>query len=234
MHRSSSVAGRTDPANVALPAIGVARIEDFDALDAATAGLKARDRARLDTNISEKRRRELLAGRRLLRELAVHLELPVTFDGAEGGAGIEVCGAASTGGGLSASVTHSDAWIACAIGRGQGIGIDLEVLVERDFLALAEAAFPDSVASLAGLRGDDLTLAFYRRWTQHEAGIKCGADAEHDASWVLPGAWVLSMKWLTGRPVTGPLLWDKRTRRFRSLDAQPQDRPEHDGGECRR
>jgi 4'-phosphopantetheinyl transferase len=226
MHPLPSAAGRTDAVTRGLPALAVARMDAFGRLNATSARLLARDRARLATITSEKRRGELLAGRRLLLELAAHLALPVAFDGAEGAAGVVVRHHGPGMPPLSASVTHSGDWIACAIGTDGGIGIDLEVLAERDFTALAEASFPDCLGSLAALSGPEQAIAFYRRWTEHEAAIKRGrATTSRCANWVLPGEWVLSLNWSSGA-VPPPLLWDGRARRFGLLELEALDRTE--------
>lgn len=233
MLRSCSAAGATESRGVALPAIAVARIDSLGALDATAEHLQARDRARLAAIASEKRRRELLAGRELLGRLARHLRLPaVVFDGAEGAAGVEVRSATERAGALSASVTHSGGWIACAIGEEGGVGVDLETLAERDFLALAEASFPELVADLEALSGDERKIAFYRRWTRHEAAIKRGRGQGRQASWRHEGEWVLSLDMPVGSgQVPKPMLWDDRTGAFRPPDLEVLDRSSRWPGE---
>lgn len=216
------------PGKSSLPAVAVARIDGLGAHDPADAvRLQPRDRTRFEGMGSAKRRRELLAGRRLLAELAASLDLAVAFDGAEAAAGV-VVDAGSTGSvALSASVTHSGPWVACAIGDADGIGIDLEVLAERDFLALSEAAFPGSAASLSALASSDRAMEFYRRWTRHEAAVKCGTRQDrHQASWGLPDHWILSLNWSSGcGPAAEPLLWDDRARGFIRLHLEPLEAP---------
>ncbi len=212
MPRSSSAAGCTERVRLAQPAVGVARIDAFDGFDPASACLQPRDRARLVSIASGKRRRELLAGRRLLQALANHLDMQATFDGAEDGGGVVAC----AGPRVAASVTHAGPWVACAIADTERVGIDLEVLADRDFMALAEAAFPDAVAALSSLPAAERGIAFYHRWTLHEAAIKCGpSQPRRQASWMLRDAWVLSLQWVGGAAsVDGPLLWDAQTARF--------------------
>ena len=226
MLRSPSAAGVAESAAAALPAVAVARIDACDAFSATAERLQARDRARLAAIASDKRRRELLAGRQLLGRLARHLHLcTVVFDGAEGAAGVVVRGATERAGALSASVTHSGGWIACAIGGEEGVGIDLETLSERDFLALAEAAFPELVPELEALTRDERKIAFYRRWTRHEAAIKRGKGPGRQASWMHAGEWVLSLDMPEGSgEVPKPMLWDDSRGAFRPLYLDVLDR----------
>ena len=219
MRQSPSVAGCTELTQAALPAIGVARIDTLRGLDATADLLQERDRSRLRRIASGKRRHELLAGRWLLRALSTHLGFSqVVFDGADGAAGVVVRTAGQTDPKLSASLTHAGQWVACAFGREDGIGIDLEVLAERDFVALAEAAFADAAEAIRVLAPEERKVAFYRRWTQHEAAIKRGAGAGRDASWMLPGQWVLSLNWSSSAAtVPGPMIWDESAGAFRPL-----------------
>lgn len=219
MHRSPSVAGCVEPIRAALPAIGVARIDALDGLDAAADLLQEYDRARLQRITSEKRRRELLAGRWLLQALSAHLGVPpAVFDGAEGAAGVIVRTSEQAHLRLSASVTHAGQWIACAFGWEDGVGIDLEILVERDFVALTEASFADAAEAIRALAPEERKVAFYQRWTQHEAAIKRGAGTGREASWLLPGQWVLSLNWSSPAVLAaGPLIWDASARAFRPL-----------------
>jgi 4'-phosphopantetheinyl transferase len=217
----------------ALPAAAVARIDSLGALEAAVELLQARDRARLAVIASGKRRRELLAGRLLLSRLARHLRLPpVVFDGAEGAAGVVAWSGIKGIGALSASVSHSGGWVACAIGGEQGVGIDLETLSGRDFLALAEASFPESVAELEALPAEERKVAFYRRWTRHEAVIKRGSTRGRQTSWLQDGEWVLSLDMPADvGHVPEPVLWDDRIGSFRRLDLEALDRSSRFPGE---
>lgn len=221
MHQSPSVAGCTEPRRAALPAIGVARIDTLGGLDSAESLLQEFDRARLQRIASAKRRRELLAGRWLLQALSAHLGLsPVVFDGADGAAGVVVRTSAQSDLRLSASVTHAGQWVACALGCENGVGIDLEILVERDFLALTEASFADAADAIGALAPEERKVAFYQRWTRHEAAIKrgAGAGAGREASWLLPGQWILSLNWSSTVALPAdPLIWDEDGRRFLPL-----------------
>jgi 4'-phosphopantetheinyl transferase EntD len=125
-------------------AIGVVRIETIRTeLPAVAARLQPRDRCRFEVSRTEKRREELLAGRWLLHSFSRHLGLPsALFDTAETGAGLVARSCMSGAPRLSASITHAGGWVACALACGAPVGIDLEPLVERDFAALAAAAFP--------------------------------------------------------------------------------------------
>lgn len=188
-----------------LPAVAVARMDTLRDQDDAARRLQPRDRARFLAIASSKRRYELLAGRSLLRALAAHLDLtPVEFDGAEGRAGVVVCGRPVSGPELSASVTHAGPWVACALGHRDGVGIDIETLAERDVAALADFAFANDAASIRRLPAPERKLEFYRRWTRYEAAVKRGGQAGRAATWLLPGQWVLSLDWSSGAASVEP------------------------------
>lgn len=211
MRRSSSVAGGPEVRRPDLPAVAVAQMDTLRDPDHAADRLQPRDRARFIAIASSKRRRELLAGRSLLRALAAHLDLAsVEFDGAEGGAGVVVCGRPASAPELSASVTHAGPWVACALGHGDGVGIDIEALAERDVAALADFAFVNDAASIRKLPTPERKLEFYRRWTRYEAAVKRGGQAGRAATWMLPGQWVLSLDWTSGALSVEPQFMDDR------------------------
>jgi phosphopantetheinyl transferase len=202
----------------------VARIDALSGLDSVADLLQEFDRSRLRRIVSEKRRRELLAGRWLLQALSTHLGLsPVVFDGAEGAAGVVVRASTQADLRLSASLTHAGQWVACALGWEDGVGIDLEILVERDFVALTEASLAGAVDAIRALAPEERKVAFYQRWTQHEAAIKrgVGVGVGRETSWMLPGQWVLSLNWSSSAAFPAhPLIWDESAHTFRSLCAE--------------
>ena len=71
------------------------------------------------------------------------------------------------------SLTHSGQFVAAAISVAP-VSIDLECWKPRDVRALAAALFP---AQLPEIEVEGLP-AFYALWTQREARIKLGADAD--------------------------------------------------------
>ena len=75
------------------------------------------------------------------------------------------------------SISHSGDWIACAVGTGTQLGLDIELRdAARDVQALAAHAFgPDIQAALAALPDEARTGSFYRMWSRQEARIKLNA-----------------------------------------------------------
>jgi 4'-phosphopantetheinyl transferase len=87
-------------------------------------------------------------------------------------------------GAVGFSISHSGDWIACAVGTGTRLGLDIELRdAARDLQALAAHAFgPDVEAALEALPADARTATFYRMWSGQEARIKlnvpCAATYE--------------------------------------------------------
>jgi 4'-phosphopantetheinyl transferase len=213
--------------SVADVAIGVVRIETIRGeLPAVAARLQPRDRSRLEVSRTEKRREELLAGRWLLHAFSRHLGLPsVLFDTAESGAGLVARSCMGGAPRLSASITHAGGWVACALACEAPVGIDLEPLVERDFAALAAAAFPVADSVNDSLAPADRQTDFYRRWTSREACLKHGEPCGPCTSWSWQGQWVLSL--CAAAAATMPnaemWLWNGDTCRFEPLVLEQLD-----------
>lgn len=119
------------------------------------------------------RRRQFLAGHWLVRKLACERLGGAPTDwqwcsSADGEPSLHRDGQA-----ICISVSHSGEWLACAI-SSEPVGIDVEVSArERDWLALADYAFPSEVK----LEWRDLTpperrLKFMNWWCLHEARCK--------------------------------------------------------------
>lgn len=83
----------------------------------------------------------------------------------------------------AASLSHSRGWIACAVGVGSEIGVDIEVpAAERDLSSLADLAFtPQELSGLAQLTGPEREAAFYRLWCGKEAEYKYRHNAARHA-----------------------------------------------------
>lgn len=99
---------------------------------------------------------------------------------------VRIAGALADGVALPAvSLSHSRGWIACAVGMGTPIGVDIEApLAGRDLAALTEHAFtPAELSWLAQQTEDECQEdAFYRLWCAKEAEYKYRHHAgEHNA-----------------------------------------------------
>jgi 4'-phosphopantetheinyl transferase len=75
------------------------------------------------------------------------------------------------------SISHSGDWVACAVGAGTRLGLDLELRdASRDLQALAAHSFDAAAqAALAALPQAAQADAFYRMWSEQEARIKLNA-----------------------------------------------------------
>jgi 4'-phosphopantetheinyl transferase len=163
---------------------------DTGGLDPATlarweARLGGSEHARLVRFRRAARRRQFIAGRMLLRH-ALMLQ-----SGASGDCGpiavTERPGQAplvtsASGAYPYFSLSHSGHWVACAVGTGCAVGVDVEVPdPSRDVAALAAQAFSSAdaavVAALDGLRR---VPAFYQLWCAYEARCKLGAEHGSD------------------------------------------------------
>jgi 4'-phosphopantetheinyl transferase len=77
------------------------------------------------------------------------------------------------------SLSHSRHWIACVVGEGLALGVDIEVIdTRRNVLALSEAAFDTNEHDFIRKHGEsERMLAFYRLWTMKEALFKLWSNA---------------------------------------------------------
>ena len=121
------------------------------------------------------RQRQFLIGRVLLRlALAKSLQIrpqSIVFSERRGYSPLLI---EPTGVTPGFSLSHSGPWVACAVGREIGLGLDIEVLDDqRDLMALAEQAFTgDEVAFLGTKSGKERVAAFYELWSKEEAAYK--------------------------------------------------------------
>lgn len=124
------------------------------------------------------RRNQFLMGRGLLRlalgELLGRPARSVVLEDVHGQVP-RLVGAHSESTGFS--ISHSGDWVACAVGAGTRLGLDIELRdASRDLQALAAHSFDaDAQAALAGLPQAALADAFYRMWSEQEARIKLNA-----------------------------------------------------------
>jgi 4'-phosphopantetheinyl transferase len=77
------------------------------------------------------------------------------------------------------SISHSGAWVACALSRETALAIDIEVLdAARDIDRLIPYAFDAlTCEGLVALPEEQRRAGFYRHWTTAEARIKLGGAA---------------------------------------------------------
>jgi hypothetical protein len=147
--------------------VAYARIADIGAraLAATRERLSAAERARYARFATPRRRREFLAGRWLL-------EASRSAWNRRGGS----------------SVSHAGGWVACALLERGVPGVDIEPMVQRDFLKLGAWAFPQRNREPWPRVPRDARRAFYGRWTRYEARLK---GAKHSAycerTWYIDG-----------------------------------------------
>lgn len=93
---------------------------------------------------------------------------------------------------LGFSISHSGAWVACAVSLESTIGLDIErVNCSRDVLELALQAFSESeVARLHSLEGRRRAEEFYRMWCLREAQIKLGETATGEYLFLRPDVYL--------------------------------------------
>lgn len=164
--------------------IGIAQSCQVDAkyLVTIAADLGPRDSQRFGNFGSEKRRREFLLGRWILRQACFDWlgdeSGMLAFDSTPEGA-IKVASHTRPTDikDIKVSLSHTGNWIACALlaghASGTGIGIDIESMYERDYPALDEMAFaPGEHLPLHLLPTEAHRHEFYLRWTRHEACFK--------------------------------------------------------------
>lgn len=160
--------------------VGIVRLRDADPTGLALIAerLGPHDSERFIRFGSHNRQREFLCGRWLLHQ-AVTAWLgktsTYTLDSRPSGAPFLILPDTATH--IAVSLSHKDDWYACALTQRSSIGIDIELMVERDFSALDEMAFyhephpPLRTLPVAQRCGE-----FYRRWTRSEARFKAGFD----------------------------------------------------------
>lgn len=147
--------------------------------------LAAPEMARYHAFVRAERRRQFVAGRVLARQmLGAQLGVApasLALD-APSGAKPQLLGAPIP---IHFSISHSGPWVACAVGVGSDVGLDIERLdPKRDLLALAAQAFGEAErAALAAMDPAPRLRAFYRMWSGQEAWIKLGAPAVHSMDW---------------------------------------------------
>lgn len=77
------------------------------------------------------------------------------------------------------SISHSGAWVACAVSAQVALGLDIELRdSSRDHVALARQAFGEAqAAALAAMPEPARLSAFYDMWCREEATFKLGGPA---------------------------------------------------------
>lgn len=155
-----------------------------------TAWLGASERARLARFVRAERRRQFIAGRTLLRlALARLLGLAPESFAIEERPGRAPALAVPASAGVSFSISHSGAWVACAVSTDTEVGLDVErVDPAREVMALAEHSFSSQdVEALRVCPQEGQIAMFYRLWCLHEAHIKLGRTPGRDYLFELPG-----------------------------------------------
>lgn len=135
--------------------------------------------ARYQRFVRPERRRQFVIGRVLARKALAQLlgadprELPIE---ARPGQAPVLAGLYHT---TSFSISHSGAWVACAVSADSKLGLDIEQLDStRNITALAEQAFDaERCAWLAARPQASRVRDFYTLWSEQEARIKLGAHA---------------------------------------------------------
>ncbi|MDR2874708.1 MAG: 4'-phosphopantetheinyl transferase superfamily protein [Methylobacillus sp.] len=140
--------------------------------------LDEQDRIRCERLLTEKRKRQFLAGRILLKQaVGDMLQIPakeVRVITKEGIPSATTCQSGISPATIPAvSLSHSGSWIACAVSSAY-VGIDIEIPdPARDVLEMARQAFlPDERAWLAAQPEMAQKHAFYHLWTAKEAQYK--------------------------------------------------------------
>jgi 4'-phosphopantetheinyl transferase superfamily len=84
---------------------------------------------------------------------------------------------------LSFSLSHARQWIACAIGFGCKLGVDIEAIdPARDLQSISEIVFhPEDRRWLAQQESKDFVPEFYRLWCTREAALKLHSGACENA-----------------------------------------------------
>lgn len=149
---------------------------DLDRVDdGVTAALSAAERERAAGMVKERDARRWRRARGLLRSVlarylgadARELEIVTSHGGKPGLDGAEAAR-------LRFSVSRSDRFALLALAADREVGVDVEARGRplRE-LAIARRAFPDEVAGLTALEGEERRREFLRLWVRHEAQVKC-------------------------------------------------------------
>ncbi|EJN09293.1 4'-phosphopantetheinyl transferase superfamily protein [Herbaspirillum sp. YR522] len=148
--------------------------------------LGAAEQARLSGIVRPRRRREFILGRLLLRHGVARVSTCAVerIEVSErAGAGPQVTVPASHGEPIQASLSHGGGWIACAIGVGFALGIDIEADdAGRDLRALAQTALSEQERRWVDAQGE-CANAFYQLWCGKESFYKyrCNAGLQAEA-----------------------------------------------------
>lgn len=150
---------------------------DDTSIEAALSTLSDEERARADRFALPKHRRDFVAAHALLRRALSgwHPLDPRDWQFvADRGGKPELAPPQRSLTGLAFNLAHTDGLVACAIGRGVEIGIDVEAIDRQtDALALAERYFsPAERAHLQRSGASAATGRFIEIWTLKEAFVK--------------------------------------------------------------
>lgn len=145
-------------------------------LEAALGLLSADERARAERFAFSTHRREYIAAHALLRGALSewHPMDPGEWRFVAGPGGKpQLADAQASATQLSFNLTHTDGLVACAIGRGGRIGIDVEAIDRRtDTAALADRYFSPAERVALARAGDEQGRRFIEIWTLKEAFVK--------------------------------------------------------------
>lgn len=164
------------------PWVCIADMSDTDppGLSQIWSNLGPHDLQRFATFGSKKRQREFLLGRWLLCRAAIAWlgeTTKITFDSTSSGS-LHVRGPKGCPP-ITASLSHASDWFACALTFNGSIGIDIEPIIDRDFVSMDDLAFSENGhPPLSQVPIDVRPQEFYKRWTLHEARFKF-KQAEH-------------------------------------------------------
>jgi 4'-phosphopantetheinyl transferase len=167
---------RASPERILPPWVGIADMRHADpvGLSRISDKLGSRDCQRYATFRSEKRRQEFLLGRWLLRRATAAWlgdASRVTLDSTPSGVPTVMVPEGYPP--ITASLSHTGGWFACALTFNGTLGIDIEPIIKRDFEAMDELAFSDTgYPPLDQLPVEIRPREFYKRWTRHEARFK--------------------------------------------------------------
>lgn len=154
------------------------------------ASLTAGEQQRYRAFVREQRQRQFVAGRMMLRRaISMVADIPpeaIQVDEQLGKPPLVTLDVRART--PSFSISHSGAWVACAVSMESPVGLDVEVPdSQRDIAALASKAFGAVEANrLMALPETDRMAEFYAAWCLAEAKFKLGQPAaschavEHD------------------------------------------------------
>lgn len=159
----------------------------------AIAVLSPDERARAARFVFERDRVSYIAAHILLRQtLSACADIPAgQWDLVSTPSGKPVLAAHQAGCGLSFNLSHTEGLVACVVGRGTDVGVDVEVVASRNVsVEVAERFFsPAEVAHLRACADGVRDVRFTELWTLKEAYIKAvGTGLSHplDTFSVLP------------------------------------------------